>query len=119
LKNCEVLQSKIHYLIIKNLSKFILGKAIWKYVFDKVRIGYRPTFQGKVKLLKLFFSYKKSNASLFITCSYCTWKGHNVKNYKTKKFDVPNSLVKWMPKIVEERINICEPKIIRVSYLAT
>jgi len=36
-------------------------------------------------------------------------KGHTVKNCKTRKFDVPNGLFKWMPKIAKERVNLGGP----------
>jgi len=70
----------------------------------KLKLVIKPCFLSKVKQFKSFFSYKKSNASPLIAYFYCMWKGHPIKNCKTRMFNVPNGLVKCMPKRAKEEL---------------
>jgi len=103
-ENYEVLQAKVKYLV-KTSSKLALGatnlNAILgsqNCVLDKVGIGYKPKFQKKTKKFNNFFKYSKKQTSPFQTCFYCLLKGHTTRNCKVRLFDVPNGLVRWIPK---------------------
>jgi len=69
-------------------------------VFEKADIGYQPNFQIKQKKYSNFFKTNDEQFSNPMTCFYCMRKGHSVKNYKIRRFDVPKGLVRWVPKSI-------------------
>jgi len=95
-EDCVVLKNKVNYLI-KATSRLsmrtvnlnaILGSQ--NYVFEKAG------FQRKQKKFNSFFRHNKNQSSPFITCFYCMKKGHSVRNYIVKNFDVLKGLVRWV-----------------------
>jgi len=120
--NCEdseALEKKVNYLITiasnstTNLNA-ILGSQ--NCVFEKADIGYQIGFQGKQRKYNSFFKTNEQKFSSPLTCFYCMRKGHSVRNYEIRKFDMPKGLVRWVPKCIT---NTCEPKFNKVSMPQT
>jgi len=91
--------------LFKTCAKFTRGKANLKAVigsqncvFGKVGLCYNPTFKKKVKKFSSFFSKSKPNDIPFISSNCCMKKGHVIKNYYARKYDVPKGVMKWIPK---------------------
>jgi len=80
------------------------------YDFNKVGLGYKPSFQGKVKQFKsFFFNLNKMHTSPFISYLYCMKRGHTIRSCRVRKHDIPNGLVRWVPKSANERNNNTGP----------
>ena len=116
-ENCDALQRKVNYLIT-TASKLSMGTAnlnailgSQNCVFEKANIGYQSGFQGKQKKFSSFFNAKEEYFSPFMTYFYYIRKGHSVRNYKVRKFDVLKGLVRWVPKSIT---NTCGAKFNRV-----
>ena len=56
-----------------------------------------PWFK-KAKKFSSFFSKSEPNFMPFISCNYCMKKGHVLKNFYARKYDVPKGFMKWIPK---------------------
>jgi len=116
-ENYKVIQAKVKYLV-KTSSKHVLGTTNLNVVlgsqncmFDKARIGYKPKFQKKIRKFSSFFKYSNKHTLPFQTCFYFLQKGHSARNYRARLFDVPNGLVRWIPK---GDYNNSRPKVNRV-----
>jgi len=121
-ENCEALLNKVNYLLtiasklsmgVANLNA-ILGSQ--NCVFGKAGISYQTGFQGKHKKYTNLFKTNVQQISPPLTCFYCMRKDHSVRNCRARKFDVPNGLVKWVPKNIT---NTFEPKFNRVPMPQT
>jgi len=98
-ENCEALQNKVNYLIT-TASRLSMGTAnlnailgSQNCVFEKAGIGYQTGFQRKQKKYSSFLKIDVQQFSSPLTYFYCMRKGHFMKNYKIRKFDVPKELV--------------------------
>jgi len=116
-ENCAVLQIKVNYLF-STASKLSMGTTnlnallgSQNCVFKKAGIGYQTGPKGKQKLFNNFFKGSGSQSSQSITCFYFMRKGHSIRNYRIRKFDVPKGLVRWVPKSTS---NAAGPNINRV-----
>jgi len=103
-ENCEVLQAKVKYLV-KTSSKLVMRTKNLNVVlgsqnclFDKARLGYKPKLQKKTRKFSNFFKHNNRQTSPFQTCFYCLHKGHTIRSCRVRLFDVPNGLVRWIPK---------------------
>ena len=90
--------------LIKTYARFTRGEANLKAVlgfqncvFGKVGLGYNPSFQKKTKKFSNFFSKTMPSDMPFISCNYYMQKGHVIKNYHARKYDVPKGVMKWIP----------------------
>jgi len=81
-------------------------------VFDKAGIGYKPMFKKKTRTFISSFKHSSNHTSPFQTCFYCLHKGHTIRRCRVRLYDVPNGLVRWIPK---GNINSSRPKANRVS----
>jgi len=94
----EVLQEKINYLIkivgrltlrTKNLNVILRSQ---NYIFKKFSLA------NVRKNLKTFLTTVKGKTSPFVTCFDYIRKGHSVRTYNVRKFDISKGLVKWVLK---------------------
>jgi len=117
--NCEVLQANVKYLV-KTSSKLAMGTANLNVVmgsqycvFDKAEIGFKLVFRKKKnRKFSSFFKHSKKQASPFQTYFHCFHKGHSSRTCRIRLFDVPNGLVRWVPKVT---FNSFGPKFNRLS----
>jgi len=91
--------------LLKTCAKFKRGKenleAVPGYqncVFGKAGHGYTPIHEKKAKKFSSFFSKSEPNAMPFISCNYCMKKGHILKSFHVRKYDVLKGIMKWIPK---------------------
>jgi len=116
-ENCEVLQANVKYLV-KTSSKFAMGtknlNAILgsqNCVLDIAGLGFKPKFQKKIGKFSSFFKYNIKHTSPFQNCFCCLHKGHTIRSCRVRLYDVPNGLLRWIPK---GSINNFGPKANRV-----
>ena len=109
--------------MIKTISKLSMGTAnlnallhSQNRVFNKAGIGFQKGFPKKVKKFNSFFCHGSTSYSSPVTCFYCLERGHTVRQCKTRLYDLPKGLVKWVPK---GTVNMNGPKINRGPTLAT
>jgi len=106
------MEKQVEYLL-KTLSNFTKGRdnlesllGSQNAVFNKNGIGYNPGKVNNVKKLSSFFVPAKTSFSSFnsgkkaypITCFYCKKSGHSSRTCIARKYFVPKSLAKWLPK---------------------
>jgi len=111
-ENCKKLEKQVEYLL-KTLSNFTKGRdnletflGLQNVVFNKNGIGYNPGKKNNVKKLSSFFVPSKTSFSSFnsgkkvypVTCFYCMKSGHTSRACIARKYIVPKSLAKWLPK---------------------
>jgi len=66
-------------------------------VFGKVGLGFNPSFEKKTKKFSSFFSKGMPSDTIhFMQLLYA--KGHVIKNYHARKYDVPKGIMKCIPK---------------------
>ena len=111
-ENCKKLEKQVEYLL-KILSNFTKERDNLKTLlgsqnvgFNKNGIGYNPGKENNVKKLSSFFVPSKTSFSSFnsgkkvypVTCFYCMKSGHISRTCIARKYLVPKSLAKWLPK---------------------
>jgi len=106
------MEKQVEYLL-KTLSNFTKGRdnlesllGSQNVVSNKNGIGYNPRKVNNVKKLSSFFVPTKTSFSFFksskkvypVTCFYCMKSGHTARTCFARKYFVPKSLAKWLPK---------------------
>jgi len=112
-----VLEAKVKFLV-KTSSKLAMGTTNLNVVlgsqncaFDKAGIGFKPLFKKKTRKFSSFFKTGSQYISRFQTCFYYLHKGHTIRSYRARLYEVPNGRMKWIPK---GSINSSGPKANRV-----
>ena len=89
--------------LLKTCARFTRGKANLEVVlssqncvFGKAGLGYTPIHEKKAKKFSSFFSKSEPNVMSFIFCNYCMKKGHVLKNFYVRKYDVPKGFINWI-----------------------
>jgi len=106
-KNCEKLESKIHYLL-KTMDKLTTGKynfedvlASQNCVFGKTGLGFYPQSKGNGISKPFSFVPEKQSVKrliqLVVTCFYCMKKSHSFRYRKFLKSLVRKGIFKWIP----------------------
>jgi len=99
--------------LLKTLSNFTKGRnniesllGSQNAIFNKNGIGYNSGKINNVKKLSSFFVPAKTSFSSFnngkkaysVACFYCMKSGHTSRICIARKYLVPKSLAKWLPK---------------------
>jgi len=91
--------------LLKTYAKFTRGKTNIEVVlgsqncvFGKAGLGYNTILEKKAKKFSSFFSKNEPNVMPFISCNCCMKKGHVLKNFYARKYNVPKDFTKWIPK---------------------
>ena len=118
-ESCEVLEAKVTFLV-KTSSKLAMGTTNLNIVlgsqncvFDKVGIGFKPMFKKKTRKFNSFFKTGNQHTSHFQTCFYCLHKGHIMRSYRTRLYEVPNGRMKWILRVV---LIVLDPKPIGYQF---
>ena len=90
----------------RNNLDILLGKQ--RCMFDKAGLGYNP--KGQQKYYKNFFSLSSTSSSPFITCFYCSKKGHSASTCYIRKNGYASGKMMWVPKSILPKSNNQGPK---------
>jgi len=128
-ENFESLEKKVHYLV-KTVDKVSKGKSNFENVlasqncvFGKAGLGFNPQnkFSNSFSKVPEKKPIEKSKQPV-VTCFYCMKRGHSIRFCKLRKYFVPKSIMRWIPKNSEVPSDECKsrgPTFVRGPNLCT